>query len=73
MKWILLWMTMAGNGTITSGSAEFATMDACFAGQRAYGGLGFEITKGRSIVAYSESTCVNSETGEQKTAIKPRQ
>ena len=72
MKWVLLWVTMAGNGTVTSGSAEFATADACFSAQRAYGGLTFDVGQSRIASPTTESTCVNTETGEKKSAIKPR-
>ncbi|GAN49715.1 hypothetical protein ACXR8U_13730 [Methylobacterium radiotolerans] len=72
MKWVLLWVTLAGNGTVTSGSAEFDTVDACFAAQRAYGGLTFDVGQSRLASPSTESTCVNTGTGEKRSAIKPR-
>ncbi len=72
MKWVLLWVTLASNGSVTSGSAEFATVDACFAAQRAYNGLTFDVGPSRINSPSSESVCVNSETGENKSAIAPK-
>lgn len=72
MKWVLLWVTLAGNGTVTSGSAEFATEGACFAAQRAYSGLAMDVGQSRIASPSTESTCINTETGEKKSAIKPR-
>jgi hypothetical protein len=72
MGWTLIWLTLSGTGAPTSGSAHFATVEACFAAQRAYGGLNFDITKGRLLTLSSESICVNDQTGEGRTAIQPR-
>ncbi|QRE77342.1 hypothetical protein [Methylobacterium aquaticum] len=71
MKWMLLWVAISPAGGLTSGSAPFETDKACFAAQQAMGGLWFEAERGGRANP-RESTCVNTETGEKRSAIKSR-
>lgn len=72
MKWVLLWTAVTAQGGITSGSAEFSNIEACYAAQKTLGSTMGEASMAFSVRSSTESYCLNQDTGERKTTIQPR-
>lgn len=63
MKWVLIWLAIAPNGTITSGSAEFTTQAGCIVAQGGVRKAALELTEsGRGLVRV-QAACLNSDSG----------
>lgn len=72
MKWMLMWITIASNGqSMTSGSAAFESVEACYAAEKAYYGINLNLTMGKTIYTVSETVCVNMQSGEKMSSVKP--
>ncbi|WP_157091485.1 hypothetical protein [Methylobacterium nodulans] len=77
MKWVLLWIAIGANGDLTSGSAQFDTIDACYAAEKAYKAMYKDydfrnITAGRRTIYNDVRTvCINSEKGDAMSIISP--
>lgn len=66
MKWVLLWIAMGSAGSLTSGSAQFDTPEACAAAQKLHAGLGMKLSMTSINI---RSVCVISQNGEHKDAL----
>jgi len=70
MKWVLIWVMASHTGGLATGSAQFETDKACLAAQAALGDLMFQLERQVTRFNPRESSCLNTETGERKTAIR---
>ncbi|CAO4178835.1 hypothetical protein IHEIED_03327 [Methylorubrum populi] len=69
MKWILIWTIATAQGGVTTGSAEMASLDACYAAQKNMAGLYQDATMRMGVRAAIESGCFNPATGEKKSFL----
>ncbi|MBA9071738.1 hypothetical protein FHR71_005524 [Methylobacterium sp. RAS18] len=67
MKWILLWTAVTAQGGVTSGTAQFENVEACFKAEQTVAATMSSASKSMEVKATVDTYCVNVETGARKS------
>ncbi|CAO4170955.1 Secreted protein [Methylorubrum extorquens] len=61
--WILIWLSVAPGGVVTSGTMDFPTKEACEAGMKTWGQMYVSKTEENQSIPRLDAKCVDRKTG----------